>query len=149
MQFTKISNNAECTCLSDSYIDLTNTFARRVRKAPDMKDGDFKNNFEKDRAPETDDCEEICGFHGVSIDIWNDKSSTKLLEKYQTTANISPKYKNNLSIFKLKKEAGVIKYTPNQKPYNEFHYDFYKEDSFTIDRLELIEMIPLIPDKNA
>lgn len=149
MTFTNISNNAECACLRDSYADVVNIFARKVRKAPDMKEGDFRSNFEKDRLPETDSCDDICGIHGVSVEIWNEESAVPLLEKYQTTANYSPKYKNNLSIFKLKDGAGVVKYTPNQKEYNEFHYDLYKEDFFTIDHLDLVEMIPLIPTKDA
>lgn len=149
MHFTKISDNTECSCLIESYLDLSNTFARRVRKAPDIKEGDFKNHYERDQFPDSDKCKDICGFHGVSVEIWNDTSSEILLKKYQTTANYSPKYKNNLSIFKFKENAGLIKYTPDQIEYNEFHYDFYKEDSFIVDRLELVKMIPLIPVKNA
>lgn len=149
MQFTKITDNTKCTCLSDCSNDVTNLFARKVRKAPDMKDADFRNHFEKNRSPETNNCDEICGFYGVSIEIWNDASSKTLIEKYQITSSISPKHKNNLSIFKLKVDAGLVKHTPDQLEYNEFHFDFYKEDSFTIDKLELIEMIPLIPNENA
>ncbi|RNA63518.1 hypothetical protein D1631_17170 [Chryseobacterium nematophagum] len=149
MQFIKISSNTECSCLNDSYADLTNMFVRKVRKAPDMKDADFKNHFERDKTPEKNTCDEICGFHGVSIEIWNDSSSKALLEKYLYTAGISPKHKNNLSVFKLKENAGLVKHTPHQVEFNEYHYDFYKEDSFTVDRLELIEMIPIIPNQDA
>lgn len=149
MPFTKISDNIECSCLTDSYSDLSNTFARKVRKAPDIKEGDFKNHYERDRFPDSNNCKDICGFHGVSVEIWSDASSKILLEKYLTTANYSPKHKNNLSIFKFKEDAGVIKYTPDQEVFNEFHYDFYKEDLFAVDRLELVKMIPLIPNRNA
>ena len=149
MLFTKITDNSECSCLTESYVDLSNTFARRVRKAPDMKEGDFKNHYERDQHPISAECEDICGYHGVSVEIWNDASSSILLEKYQATANYSPKYKNNISVFKFKNDAGVVKYTPNQEVYNEFHYDFFKEDTFIVDRLELVKMIPLIPIKNA
>lgn len=147
MSFTKITDNPKCSCLSESEPDLTNTFARKVRKAPDIKEGDFRNHYERDRVPDPNVCEQVCGFHGVSVEIWNESSSDILLEKYQKTANYSPKHKNNLSIFRFKDDAGVVKYTPDQEVYNEHHYDFYKQDSFTVDRLELVKMIPLIPNK--
>ncbi|MDQ1855770.1 hypothetical protein [Chryseobacterium sp. WLY505] len=150
MNFNKIDNNTECNCLHDSYVDLNSHFARRVRKAPDMKDADFKSHFERGRITESSQCEDICGLHGVSIEIWNDVSSDVLMKKYQATANYSPKHKNNLSIFVIKSSAGRIKHTPRQiDEYNPFHYDLYKEDCFTVDCLELIEMIPLIPQTNA
>ncbi len=149
MTFQKITDNTECDCFDKSYTDMISTFARKVRKAPAIKEPDFRNHIERNKLPENSTCSEICGFHGVSIEIWNEDSSEVLLEKYLYTANISPSHKNNLSIFKLKENAGVIKHTPDQLEYNEFHYDFYKDDTFTVENLELIEMIPLIPNGNV
>ncbi len=82
--------------------------------------------------------------HGVSVEIWNEKSSPLLLEKYHRTAAISPQFRKNLCLIKFTNDNGVVKHTPNQYEYNEYHYDFYKEDSFSVSKLNLIEMIPLI-----
>jgi len=144
MPFNKITENTTCDCFLDAKEDIDNLFVRSVRKAPNLKDADFKNHFERNKTPNNEnDCDEVCGFHGVSIEIWNDTSSPVLLKKFNYSASISPKFKKNLSIIKFKANNGLIKHTPNQIVYNEYHYDFYKEDSFAVCDLELIEMIAL------
>lgn len=144
MPFNKITDNTKCECFLDATQDTTNLFVRKVRKAPDLKDADFRNHFERNKTPENENnCDEVCGLHGVSIEIWNETSSPFLLKKYLYSATIAPQLKKNLSIIKFKANNGLVKYTPNQIDYNEYHYDFYKEDSFTVSDLDLIEMIPL------
>ena len=144
MPFNKITENTICDCFHGAVEDVTNLFVRSVRKAPDLKDADFRTHFEREKKPNNDnDCDEVCGFHGVSIEIWNDTSSPVLLKKYNYSASISPKFKKNLSIIKFKTNNGLVKHTPNQIFYNEYHYDFYKEDSFAVSDLELVDMIPL------
>jgi hypothetical protein len=144
MQFTKIIENNTCDCLSDATENLTDQFVRKVGTSSSIKDRDFKNNFERGKIlQDENDCKERCGFHAVSIEIWNDVSSKLLLEKYFTTLGISPKYRNNLCVMKFKSGSGVLKHTPDQIDYNEFHYDLYKEDSFNVENLELVDMIPL------
>ncbi len=144
MPFNKITENTTCECFINTTEDTTNLFVRSVRKAPDLKDADFRNNFERNKSPNDDNnCNEVCGFHGVSIEIWNESSSPVLLEKYKYSASISPQFKKNLSIIKFRANNGLVKHTPNQIVYNEYHYDFYKEDSFSVTDLELIEMISL------
>lgn len=143
MDFKKITDTTSCNCLLDTYSNTTDSFVRKVRKSPDLKDPDFRNHIEKGKMLEDASCEEICGYYGVSIEIWNDSSANVLLEKYKYTASISPKSKNNLCVIRFKENTGLVKHTPNQQIYNEHHYDFYKDDSFCVADLELIEMIPL------
>ena len=122
-------------------------FARKVRNSPELKEPDFKNNFERNRLPSDEtNCDEVCGMHGVSFEIWNDKSKDVLLERYKYTATIARKYKNNLCVLKFREGSGMVKYTPEQAEYNEYHYDFYKSDDFSFAHCELVEMIKLTPN---
>lgn len=144
MKFTKITECTPCDCITGASENTIDLFVRKVRKSPDLKDADFRSHFEKEKVPVSEsDCEEVCGMYGISIEIWNKLSAVLLMEKYIYTASISPKSKNNLSIIQFKTNNGLIKHTPNQKIYNEHHYDFYKEDEFTVKDLQLIEMISL------
>ena len=143
MGFKKIIDTTPCDCLLDTNSNTTDLFVRKVRKSSDLKDPDFRNHIEKGKTPGNATCEQICGYYGVSIEIWNDSSRNILLEKYKYTAAISPKAKNDLCVVRFKESNGVVKYTPNQQIYNEYHYDFYKDDSFCVADLELIKMIVL------
>ncbi|MFN1217600.1 hypothetical protein ACKW6Q_11580 [Chryseobacterium kwangjuense] len=141
--FRKISDNTNCNCLDGTHEDLTSLFVRKVRKAPDIKDADFRNQIELNKIPTNNDCNEICGMHGVSIEIWNDESEEVLKDKYRKTAAFGPNLKKSLAIFKFNHNNGLIKHTPEQFEYNEFHYDFYKHDIFKVSELNLIKMLPL------
>jgi hypothetical protein len=144
MNFTKISSNTTCDCVSNASENLNDTFVRKVNRSANLKDSDFKNHIERNKIPENlNNCEEVCGHHGVSIEIWNDQSKPHLLNKYHQTAIISPQHKKNLCVIKFKPDCGVVKHTPNQAQYNEYHYDFYKDDDFLVTKLELVEMIQL------
>lgn len=143
MGFNKITDTTSCNCLLGTNSNTTDLFVRKVRKSPDLKDTDFRNHIERGKTPEDAACEQICGYYGVSIEIWNDSSANILLEKYRYTAAISPKAKNNLCVIRFKEGNGVVKHTPDQQIYNEHHYDFYKDDSFSVADLDLIEMISL------
>lgn len=146
MVFIKIRALSPCDCLSGSEENLSDTFVRKVRKSETLKDADFRSHIERNKIPENpDDCDAVCGMHGLSFEIWNDISKEILLRKYKITSAISPKHKSNLCIVKFKPGSGVIKPTPEQLVYNEFHYDFYKNDSFSSEDLELIDMVKLIP----
>ncbi|MGY3211491.1 hypothetical protein [Mucilaginibacter sp. HD30] len=148
MNFTKITIKTTCDCFSDAEENLTDTFVRRVSRSGNLKDSDFKNHIERNRVvSELNSCEDICGYHGVSIEIWNEQSASLLKGKYLQTAIISPQFKKNLCVIKLKPNCGLIKHTPNQiEEYNEFHYDFYKDDDFLVSKIELIAMIPLMAE---
>lgn len=147
MDFKKISEKTACHCLLNAVENTTDTFVRSVRRSNNLSDADFRNHIERDKkVTNENDCEEVCGLHGVSVEIWNEESSKQLMEKYLFTATISRHIKKNLCVIRFTKNNGLVKFTPNQFEYNEYHYDFYKEDSFTVSSLELIEMIPLIAE---
>ncbi|MDT3401500.1 hypothetical protein [Mucilaginibacter terrae] len=144
MNFNKIANNTNCNCFLDAQENLNDTFVRKVRKSDNLNDADFRNHIERNKtATNENDCQEVCGLYGVSVEIWNDSSRQRLLDRYLTTLSISPKTKNNLCVIQFRNNNGLVKYTPDQVEYNEFHYDFFKEDSFTVSELNLVEMIPL------
>lgn len=143
MGFKKITDGTPCNCLLDADSNIDDLFVRKVRKSADLKNPDFRSHIERGKIPEDLSCERICGYYGVSIEIWNDISAQSLLEKYKYTASISPKSKNNLCVIRFKENNGSVKYTPDQQLYNEYHYDFYKDDLFCVADLEIIEMITL------
>lgn len=144
MNFTKITDNTTCDCFQNTIENTSDTFVRKVRRSTELKDADFRNHFERQKTPSNEhDCNEVCGMHGISIEIWNEKSSKLLMEKYLTTASFSPKSKDNLCVVRFLPNSGVFRYTPDQVKYNEFHYDFYKEDTFLVGNLELLNMIQI------
>ena len=82
MSFLKITNFSHCDCLSNCEENLKDIFVRKVRKSETLNEADFRNHFERNKIPENpDNCEEICGMHGVSFEIWTDVSKNILLEK--------------------------------------------------------------------
>ncbi|HEY8783211.1 MAG TPA: hypothetical protein VIM16_16410 [Mucilaginibacter sp.] len=144
MNFTKISHNTSCNCFIDAVENTNNTFVRKVRRSENLKDSDFKTHIERDKTPQNlNDCEEVCGLNGVSIEIWNEISSKPLMDKYLLTAAISPQLKKNLCVIRFKVDCGLVKHSPNQMNFNEFHYDFFKDDNFVVEKLDLVEMIQL------
>lgn len=146
MKFSYIKDDSPCGCLSQCSENYTDYFARRVGDSATLKDRDFKSHFEKGKVPENaEDCKEVCGLMGISIDIWNEVSEQKLREKYSTTNAITPKAKKHLAIFKINKDGGVVAHTPEQEVYNEFHYDLYKPDGFVATNfLELTNLLPIV-----
>src|ERR1700761_9799139 len=102
MNFTKISDKTDCNCLSDATENYVDTFVRSVRRSNNLSESDFRNHIERNKvAIDETDCEENCGLHGVSVEIWNEGSTKILLKKYLTTAAISPQYKKNLCVIKF------------------------------------------------
>jgi hypothetical protein len=142
MGFDKILAITTCDCLNGTSQNLTDTFIRRVRKSQELKNPDFRNHFERGKVPSDDsNCEEVCGMNGLSFDIWTKTSSKAILEKHKTSAGFAPKL-NHYCIVRFTTSSGLIKHTPNQENgYNEYHYDFYKDDTFTVSTLKLIDTI--------
>ena len=78
--------------------------------------------------------------------MWNNESKEYLINKYFIKRGIAPgfKPKHQLGIFKILDGGGKIKHTPNQEDGIEiFHYDFYKCDEFSLDKICLIGTIPI------
>lgn len=144
MEFSKIQDGIQCNCINDTFEDFENIYARRVGEAKELKLRDFRSHHERGKIPKTEECEEICGYRGVSIEIWNDKTKKELIAKYQISTGIAPKLKNQLAIFIMRDGAGKVKFTPNQPDgYNPHHFDMFKDDNFTIEKLALIELFPI------
>jgi hypothetical protein len=146
MTFETITQGTSCKCLKNCIENIVDTFARRTGDSKEIKLRDFRTPFERGKeVSDLNDCDEVCGNHGLSVDLWNDNSKGAILDRYMTTLAIGPKLKNHLSIIKLKAEAGLVKNTPVIGQIGgEYHHDMYKSDSFEINFVELIENIPLI-----
>ena len=147
MNFSEISNSHSCECLKNSLENVCDVFVRKVRRSSNLSESDFRTHKERGKlSPEENDCDNICGMNALSFEIWNEYSWEVLLEKYNTTAKFSPQSgKKNLCVVRFLRGSGLVKHTPfqiNEK--NDFHYDFYKSDSFNVNALNLIEMIQLI-----
>jgi hypothetical protein len=145
MTFENMAQGENCKCLKNCTENTVDIFARRTDYTKELKSRDFKCDKDKKREfPNLNDCKAVCGYYGVSIDLWNENSKDILLKRYITTASFSPQHRKNLSIIKFKESAGFIKNTPiNEQIGGEYHYDLYKCDNFEIEMIELIENIPL------
>lgn len=150
-KFAKIADTTSCNCIDKLAENTLDTFVRKVGESKNVKDRDFKNYIECGKIPsEPEKCEKVCGYHGVSIEIWNETSSGLLREKYLKTISFSPKLRKHLFVFKLGTGCGLVKHTPDQESgYNYFHFDFYKEDGFQASMLQPVEMIPLRTEENV
>ena len=150
MNFDELNKSLpeNCDCLEKSIEDLTHTYARHFNK-PTVRSQDMLTKWEKytntnafPKNLDLNDCVELCGLKGLSVDIWNEESKEAVIQRYLKTFKIiSPKNKNAILIFKLKLSAGKFRHTPRE--HDKFHYDFYKADGFTIDLVEVIEFINL------
>ncbi len=147
MTFQNLESGHQCRCLEGSVADFKNLFVRRVSKASELKDRDFRTKHEKGKEPPTENnCQKICGnYRSISIDIWNEESKDIRLDHYTLGLLFAPKWKNNLAVIRFGNDTGFVKHTPinEESTLNPFHYDFYKCDTFELKNVELLEMIPL------
>jgi len=140
VEFKRVHEGINCNCIEDANENNADLFARKVGDTKDLKERDFRTHYERGKLSATSDCKEICGLRGLSFEIWSDASRADLMKRYSITSGIQPKAKKQLFIFKIKENAGLVKYTPEQPSgYNAYHYDFFKEDNFTIELLALQE----------
>lgn len=147
MNFTTLSEGHSCNCHRKADENCTDTFARKVCDARELKSRDFKTHHERGLPPESASCDDICGYRGVSVFVWNGNSKTYISEKFSLTFGISPMMKRpkyQLGVFRISEGLGKVKHTPNQKHGVEpYHYDFYKSDEFAVEKLELVDLLPL------
>jgi hypothetical protein len=145
MDLTELTVRTPCDCLTGANENTIDRFVRKVRKSQNLNIADFRNHFERNKVmQDPNDCSEYCGMLGVSIELWNESSQPALLEKYRRTTVFSPKAKNNLCVVQFKAGSSHTKHTPDQvHEFNEYHYDLYKGNSFSIESLEVHEMITL------
>ncbi|MCT8335833.1 hypothetical protein NUH30_19255 [Leptospira sp. 85282-16] len=122
----------DCKCLENSYSDTSSTFSRRIPKKI-QNEKIFLTSKERKKPQESTDCNYLCSYHSVSIDRINSPNYEEMKLHYQTVFQVTPFKIGNTSeflVFKLKKEAGKVRPTPNLG--NSFHYSFFKSEKFTI-----------------
>jgi hypothetical protein len=140
MTFNQLHENIECNCVVNSAENTSNHFARNVSKTTKVKATDFRSHHERGKIQTDNSCKTVCSYRGVSIDIWNEESKKKISDRLNRSHEISPGVKKVLLIFKLKKDAGQIEFSPTSD--NPFHYDLYKADGFdSQSHIEFIEVL--------
>lgn len=139
MKFEKLNADTNCTCALDGLIDNASHFALKINKE-NLRENDFKTHWEKGKTSTI--CDEICSLKGQSLTIVNNQEDLdKTIQVYKQLFPISPSYKPFCAIITLNEDSGVVKLTPIE--INPLHHDFYKSDDFTIDKVSLIQTIPL------
>ena len=131
MTFDDILKDTNCDCFKEIFEDNESLFARKINK-PIPLDKDFASHWERGKRAEN--CKEICGYKGLSINLWNETTKNDVIEKFLTTFSITPKHKDSIFVLKFLPQAGVVKHTPNK--HDETHFDFYNSDDFSLDMLE-------------
>jgi hypothetical protein len=139
MDFKNLLQDTDCDCLENAVQDNRHFYARKINK-PAPLDRDFKSHWERGKQS-VDNCEKICGLKGISMNLWNQTTEKAIIKKFLTTFSITPKHKDSIFVFKCLPESGLTKYTPNEE--DDSHYDFYKSDEFSLDKLENYKIILL------
>lgn len=144
MNFSKVfSGVTECDCLQGSTVDFTNVFVRRIfSESPNLED--FKSWHDIGKIPK-DNCEDICGFRGISVNICSEETKHAQIEKYKKAIIQRKKINSEVKIpefglfFTFKDSAGRIKQTGKDVT----HFDFYRCDEFDLSSLLSLEIINL------
>jgi len=136
MEFESIHVDTDCNCIYGASQDIDSIYVRKISNL-EVLEKDLKSHWEKGTRID-DDCNLICGYKGLSINIWNENSQKSIITKFLLTFGISQKSKSSLYIFKFKENAGLLKHTPTKD--DEHHYTFYKSDNFKPEMLEKVEI---------
>lgn len=138
MKFESILSGHNCDCLDKAVKDNSSIFAMKTMKE-NMRVQDFSSYWEKGKRPEdSNNCDEVCSYKGVSISIFNDNTKEEVVNVYRELFPLAPKYKPYLSIVKFYDLSGIVKHTPNEG--NNHHYDFYKSDTFDFTKVDVIKI---------
>lgn len=143
MTFDSLHADTDCDCLEDAFEETEKLFARRISK-PILKQSDFYSHWERRKRPQSMICDNICLFKGISINEWNDDTSSKIIEKYIDglgLQDLDNKIRESILIFKFNIKSGLLKHSPTKK--DPSHYTFYKDDGFSIENIEIINTIEL------
>jgi hypothetical protein len=146
MLFEKLHEGTHCECLNDNSVseNTTDTFARRVRQNPPMLE-DFQSWHEEGkrlRASDRENCEVICMYRGVSMNIINDTNEVAVKEYFADTVRLRPKSPWIYCKFRLLPGAGKVRPTPTT--HSGLHHTLYKCDDFAMDKLQILELLPLV-----
>jgi hypothetical protein len=128
MNFNSLLKDTNCACLLDTIQDNDHFFARKINK-PMAMDKDFTSHWERGKRASA--CKEVCGYKGLSINLWDENNKDAIIEKFLTTFSITPKHKDCIFVMRFLPQAGVIKQTPSKNDMT--HCDFYKSDEFSLD----------------
>lgn len=149
MTFEKLHEGiaADCDCLAVGQCkeDCGNTYARRVQKSkPDIDD--FQSYQEERGDPNKADCDYLCKWRGVSINLITENNEQDVIEEWKSIISHKPK-KLKSSIyckFKLKQNAGMVAPAASgSSAVQKSHCNLFKCDDFSFDRLEVIQVISL------
>lgn len=138
MTFEKINSDTKCDCLSKAVVDTSNEYVRKLRKDK-VEERDFLSHWERGIQPETEDCENICSYKGVSINQLKPEFENQILEKFKTTFKINPKKGSYYLRFRLNEDAGKVKFAPEED--DKSHYNLFKADDFNLEKLVIVKTV--------
>jgi hypothetical protein len=141
MTFNNINEGCKCECLSGAVnISEDFVFLRKLNKTM-LMEKDFKSHWDREIKRDSIDCEEICDLKGISIDKTESNIEELILERYRTTFNFNPQKGAYCLKFRLNINAGLIKFAPIPEINAFTHYNFYKDDNFTLELINNQEII--------
>ena len=139
MNFRTLNSDTNCDCTKDATIDNVSRFALKMNKSS-MRENDFKTYWEKGKTSTV--CSEICSYKGQSLTIVNNQTDLETtIDVYKKLFPFSPSYRTHCAVITLNENSGLVKHTPID--INPLHYDFYKYDDFSIDKVTKMQIIPL------
>lgn len=138
MKFDNLHSDTNCDCLKQATVDTENVFVRKLRKET-LIEKDFLSHWERGIGKDKTDCEEICSFKAVSVNIFKSEYQEQIVNKYKTTLSINPKKGAHYLKFKLRNDAGKIKFAPEDD--DDSHYNFFKADAFDFTCLDIMETV--------
>jgi hypothetical protein len=138
MTFENLHNDTHCKCIDGAVDDMTNEYIRKLKKET-IQNSDFLTHWERGIRPPVSDCENICSYKGVSINQFKQEFEELIVSKYRNTFTINPKKGAHYLKFKLKEDAGKVKFAPEDD--DQCHFNLFKADTFTLSSLVIIDII--------
>ena len=138
MDFEKIKNGSQCDCLKGSEIDIEGEYIRKIKKDI-VLENDFQTHWERGLHRDENDCDKICSYKSVSINKILSDSLAQIMNKYKITFRFNPAKGFCCARFKLRENAGKVKHSPTN--IDPTHYNFFKADDFTLDSINITEII--------
>jgi hypothetical protein len=144
MTFDSLHADTDCDCLGGTFEDTEKLFARKISK-PNLRIADFSSRWERNKRPPENSCIEICKYKGISVNYWDDLTQQQVIDKYVKSLRLidldNKIIKDSILIFRFKSKMGCMKSSPSKN--DPSHYTFYKNDTFDIQEIEVIETIEL------
>lgn len=139
MTFEKISTGHDCDCLEKTSVPKPeDIFLRKLRKH-ELEEKDFETHWERGIGIDSTECEKICGYKALSINMTSDEIENSIFEHYKTTFTINPKKGGHCLKFKIKEGAGKVIYAPVVA--GDSHHNFFKSDLFELTHIEPVTIL--------